>query len=157
MFCLWEKGLVKCRCMHDVYKMNVIVLNEFCMYMSWCMNVRCMFLSKKINPWLLLRSFGKLTPGFPLGMKSIHISKLYWKDASAGVSLECQLLSGWIQDSQFFKDEVVNCYLIGSRLHGNLLGKNKSTVFWSNSRLRRKFLEIECYLVGYGLTTTYWG
>ena len=33
MFSLWEKGLVKCRCMHGVLKMNEIVLNMFRMHM----------------------------------------------------------------------------------------------------------------------------
>ena len=57
-----------------------------------------------------------------------------------GISLERQLLSGRIQASQFAEDEEVNCYLVGSRLHGNLLWKNELTVIYSDSRLRRKFL-----------------
>ena len=40
-----------------------------------------------------------------------------------GISIECQLLSGRIQTSQFSEDEVVNCYLVGSMLQGNLLGE----------------------------------
>ena len=41
-----------------------------------------------------------------------------------GISLECQLLFGRVQASQLAEDEEVNCYLVGSRLHGNLLGIN---------------------------------
>ena len=47
------------------------------------------------------------------------------------------------QASQLAEDKEVNFYLVRSRLHGNLLGKDKLTVIWSDPRLRRKFLEIE--------------
>ena len=101
-------------------------------------------LSGKINPWLLLRNFGKLNPRLPLGMKSIHIFKICWKDASVGE----YLLN-------------VNCYLAGSRFHNMLRmrkstaiwsdpgftvtywGRNKLSIIWSDSRLRRRFLEVE--------------
>ena len=33
MFYLGEKGLVKCRCMHGVLKMNDVVINVFHMHM----------------------------------------------------------------------------------------------------------------------------
>ena len=59
------------------------------------------------------------------------------------ISLECQLLFGRIQASQLAEDEEVNFYLVGFRLHGYLLGKDKLTIIWSDSRLCRKFLENE--------------
>ena len=125
-----------------------IMLNAFCMYMSWCMNVRCMFLSGKINPWLLLRSSWEVESWIAVRDEEYTYLHTLLKGCFCwGISLACQLLSGRVQASQFAEDEEVNCYLVESRLHGNLLGKDKLTIIWSDPGFAENFLKLNCYLV----------
>ena len=50
------------------------------------------------------------------------------------------MLFGRVQASRLTEDKEVNYYLVGSRLYGKLLPKNKLIVIWSSSRLCKKFL-----------------
>ena len=87
------------------------------------------YLSGKINPWLLLRNYWEVESRIIVGDEEYTYLQTWLKECFRwGISLECQLLSGRIQASQFAEDEEVNCYLVGSRLHGNLPGKNKLTI-----------------------------
>ena len=39
----------------------------------------------------------------------------------------------------------------GSRIYGNLLGKNKLTIIWSDPGFAENFLKLNCYLFGFRL------
>ena len=46
------------------------------------------------------------------------------------------------------EDEVVGCYLVGSRFHNDLLGRDELTVIWSDPGFAENYLKLNSLLVG---------